>query len=427
MVDATEALEEAPEGFKLTELGPLPEEWDVATLEEVCRPRGTTIDPSGAGDVPYVGLEHMDTGEPRLGRWGRSLEVKSSKAQFRAGDVLYGKLRPYLDKAVLAQMDGICSTDILVFRVNQAKATPAFLVNVVHSRSFLARAIDTTAGTNYPRTSWAALREFPIPLPPLEEQRAIAHVLSTIQRAIEATERVIAAARQFKRSLMQYLFTYGPVPISEAEGVPLKETGIGPVPERWELVQLGQVARIQSGGTPSRKSPAYWNGQIPWVKTAEIDYRLITTTQERITRQGLDNSSARLLPPGTLLMAMYGQGVTRGRVAVLGIEASTNQACAALVPDDRVSVGYLYAYLSHMYQMVRNLGHGAHQKNLSAEIIRTIPLAVPSIDEQERIAGMLSGIESNLEAEEKRKTALKELFRTMLHLLMTGQVRVEEL
>src|SRR3989338_658543 len=135
--------------------------------------------------------------------------------------------------------------------------------------------------------------------------------------------------------------------------VPLRGTSAPP------HMGLGDHVLITSGGTPARDTPEYWNGRVPWVKTGEINYRPIMETEEYITEAGLQNSSAKLLPPGTLLLAMYGQGVTRGKVALLGIQAATNQACAALFPSDRLDSGYLHAFFPFAYERVRSLGHGA--------------------------------------------------------------------
>ena len=132
---------------------------------------------------------------------------------------------------------------------------------------------------------------------------------------------------------MQNLFTRGP------RGEEQKETEIGSVPESWVIESINGHFSVTSGGTPSRRTPMFWtSGTIPWVKTTEINYCVIQETEEHITQAGLDQSAAKLLPPETLLLAMYGQGVTRGRVAILGIEATCNQACAAINPHDDVVV-----------------------------------------------------------------------------------------
>lgn len=260
-----------------------------------------------------------------------------------------------------------------------------------------------------------------IPLPPLPEQRRIARVLSTVQSAIEQQVRLIALTRELKSALMRKLFTEG------LRGEKQKETEIGLVPEGWTTTKIGNVAKLQSGGTPSRDNPKYWTGgTIPWVKTTEINYRVIETTQEFITEEGLNNSAAKVLPKGTLLVAMYGQGVTRGRVGILGLDAAANQACAAITPLNKKQIltWFLYYYMQFHYQDLRELGHGANQRNLNMDLIKSFPLSYPETDEQQSIVDSLSAFDKKLSLIEQKRDLLEELFRTLLHQLMTGQVRV---
>jgi type I restriction enzyme S subunit len=256
---------------------------------------------------------------------------------------------------------------------------------------------------------------------PLPEQKKIAHILSTVQRAIEAQERIIQTTTELKKALMHKLFTEG------LRNEPQKQTEIGPVPESWEVCKVGDVAKIQSGGTPTREIAENWNGgTIPWVKTGEINYCVIHDTEEKITPTGLANSAARLFPKGTLLMAMYGQGITRGRVGLLGIEAATNQACASITPTDkmRISSVFLYYFFEYHYEDLRKLGHGANQRNMNAALIRSFPLAFPKPDEQAAVVSAFESLDQKRALHERKKTRLQDLFRTFLHELMTAKTRV---
>ena len=109
------------------------------------------------------------------------------------------------------------------------------------------------------------------------------------------------------------------------------------VPDGWQRVRLGDVAEVQTGGTPSRSEPVYWGGNIPWMASGEINQRRLKSTAEQITQEGLDNSNAKLFPPGTVMVAMNGQGTTRGKACVLGIKASCNQSLAAMLAGENTT------------------------------------------------------------------------------------------
>lgn len=162
------------------------------------------------------------------------------------------------------------------------------------------------------------------------------------------------------------------------------------LPKTWHRSTLGEVARISSGGTPDRGTAEYWGGDVPWVTTGEIQFNTITKTTEKISVKGLQNSSAKLFPPGTLLMAMYGQGKTRGQVAKLGIEAATNQACAAILLNENNDPDFYFQYLSSQYDELRELGNAGTQKNLNGGILKGVAVPVPPYKEQRRIANILS-------------------------------------
>jgi len=192
--------------LKETEIGPLPEEWKVARLEDVVCLGSEAVNPTHVAAGRYVGLEHIEPGSTRIQKWGHPSEVRSLKTAFRPGDVLYGKLRPYLDKAALAEWEGICSTDILVLRA-QNGLEPDFLAYLAHTRTFFEYAIATMTGVNHPRASWKALQQLQVPLPPLPEQRAIAETLRTVDRKIEAEEARKRALEALFKSLLNHLMT----------------------------------------------------------------------------------------------------------------------------------------------------------------------------------------------------------------------------
>lgn len=263
-----------------------------------------------------------------------------------------------------------------------------------------------------------------IPLPPLPEQRAIAHVLRAVQEAKEATERVITAARELKKSLMRHLFTYGPVPVDQTDQVPLKETEIGPIPAHWQVVRLGEVADTTSGGTPSRNVTDFYGGPIPWVKSGELNDCEIQGAEESLTEKGLQNSNAKIFPPGTLLVAMY--GATAGKVGILRIAAATNQAICAVFPrqENLWAERFVFYTLIHLRNTLLGQRYGGAQPNLNQRTINNLSIPLPPLPEQREIARILQAVDEKIRAEEARKQALEGLFKTLLHDLMTARRRL---
>jgi type I restriction enzyme S subunit len=191
--------------LKETEIGLVPEEWDVVRLGDVAEQRKETTNPRD-GDWKYVGLEHIDPGESHLKRYGFSNEVRSSKSKFYSRDILYGKLRPYLDKGVLVDFEGICSTDIIVIKTKE-DLNETLLSYLVHISDFREYATKTMTGVNHPRTSWRTLSQFSIPLPPLPTQQKIASILSAVDKKIEAEATKRKSLDELFKSLLHNLMT----------------------------------------------------------------------------------------------------------------------------------------------------------------------------------------------------------------------------
>lgn len=193
------------------------------------------------------------------------------------------------------------------------------------------------------------------------------------------------------------------------------------LPKHWKRASLGEIALVTSGGTPERAEPRYWNGTIPWVTTGEIQFNTITDTVEKITPAGLDNSAAKLFPAGTLLMAMYGQGKTRGQVARLGIEAATNQACAAILLKEGYDSEFYYQYLASQYEAIREMGNAGTQKNLNAGLIKHIVVPVPPIEEQRYIAELATTWDAAIFHYERQIERLREEKSALMTQLFTGK------
>ncbi|MCY3724255.1 MAG: restriction endonuclease subunit S [Candidatus Poribacteria bacterium] len=191
---------------KQTEIGEIPKSWEVVRLKEIADLRRENVKPEDNQNLNFVGLEHIDSGESILKRWGDASAMKSAKNRFYPDDVLYGKLRAYLDKAFIAEMEGICSTDILVFTANP-KTCPRFLVYLLHTEAFLNHAVATSTGISHPRTSWDSLGKFTLALPPRPEQRAIAAVFQAIDEKIATLEREAQHLDELFHAMLDELMT----------------------------------------------------------------------------------------------------------------------------------------------------------------------------------------------------------------------------
>lgn len=396
---------------------------NTIALEDLCSLVVEQVKPENAGGSVYIGLEHVSPGKIFADSSGYAEDVQSHKYVFCKNDVLYGKLRPYLDKAILAKTAGICTTELLVLRPKQ-NVSPLFLACALHNKEFVDYAMEGVTGVQHPRTSWAHIKNYEIGELSPETLRKIGMLMAAIQQASFNNEKLLKLANELKHATMHKLFTCG------LRGEPQKETEIGLVPESWEVEELSAHHSVVSGGTPSRGKSEYWDGgTIPWVKTTEITYSTIYQTEECISELGLAHSAAKRLPAGTLLLAMYGQGVTRGKVALLGIEAACNQACAAIRPlDGVVLTKYLYHFLSYRYEAIRTLAHGGQQQNLNLDIVKSLQLALPyDIIEQQEIIDILDAIDQKIDLHRRKKAVLEELFKSLLHKLMTGEIRVDDL
>jgi len=340
-----------------------------------------------SGEFRITRIETISDGiiDDQKVRWVSGLKPEQvEKYRIRKGDILFSHINsdPHLGKSAIARMDYsnlLHGMNLLLLKANPRVLEPEFLHFLFcYYRTKGVFIKICSRSVNQSSINQAKLKALEIPVPPLAEQRKIAAVLGLVQRAIEQQERLIALTTELKKALLHNLFTEGLRDESR------KQTEIGAVPESWEVRTVGDVCDLTSGGTPSRRKPEYWNnGRIPWVKTGEIDYCTINDTEEKITNAGLENSSAKIFAAGTLLMGMYSQGVTRGKVALLGVEAATNQACIAIFPKDVLHTKFLYYWFEYQYEYVRNLGHGANQKNLSAEILKGSLIAYPKDQDQQ--------------------------------------------
>ncbi len=203
-----------------------------------------------------------------------------------------------------------------------------------------------------------------------------------------------------------------------------KQTDLGVLPQEWEVRMLGALASVSSGGTPNREKADYWGGNIPWITTSQIDFITILKANEFVTDAGLQNSAAKIFKKGALLMAMYGQGKTRGRVALLGIDAATNQACAAIEVEEKIDSQYLLYNLTSRYEELRQLSNGGSQENLSGTIIKAVAIPLPPLAEQRAIADTLGAVDALLTGQRALLAKKRDLKQATQQALLTRARRL---
>lgn len=244
------------------------------------------------------------------------------------------------------------------------------------------------SSTAQPVISGSKIYELEIPLPPFAEQQRIVNVIESLFEKLDAAKELAQNAldsfENHKAAILHKAFT-GELTAKwrEDNGVSLDE---------WEERNLKSLCKISSGGTPSRKNDEYYTGEIAWVKTGEIKWNYIDDSEEKITECAIKNSSAKLFPIGTVLVAMYGQGLTRGRAAILDIEATTNQAVCALIPNSELLNKYLYYYFMCNYWILREKAVGGNQPNFSGTIIGGFIINTPTVREQKEIVSILDNL-----------------------------------
>ncbi|MGJ3244102.1 MAG: restriction endonuclease subunit S [Opitutales bacterium] len=417
---------------------PLPAGWRNCQFADACDRVKNSYKPVDGGSTPYVGLEHLAQGFPAFVGRGTENDVKSSKTAFKVGDILFGKLRPYLRKGAQADFNGISSTDILVFRAEDG-CEPEFLKYLVHVDEFISHAKSTTTGVQHPRTSWPSLREFKLSLPPLPEQKKIAHILSTVQRAIEAQERIIQTTSELKKALMHKLFTEGLPRRSLGEGgppvyEPQKQTEIGPVPESWEVVELGTLFDKQPQNGLYKPKKDYGSGtQILRIDDFSNDGDVVTRARNLVTlaRSEIETYG---LEPGDIVINRVNSLSHLGKTALIGeIDAEMvfeSNMMRFSVDESNVRKEYVFKFLNSPLtkkQIIGTAKRAVAQSSINQGDVKSMIVPKPSIEEQTEIVRALDATEAKIAHASDKVAVLQGLFRTILHELMTAKTRVHEL
>lgn len=402
--------------------------WPVREFADICDRVQESTNPAADGTRLYLGLEHLTSGFPGLVGRGVESDVKSNKTAFQPGDVLFGKLRPYLRKSARVHAPGICSTDILVFR-SKPEIDPDFLCLLTHTDEFVSHAKATTSGVQHPRTSWSSLKDFKVAIPPLPQQKKIAAVLEVVLRAIDEQERLSALTAELKVTLLHQLFTQG------LRKEPQKQTEIGPVPQSWEVVPLIEaVDHIDYGISAPIPKTRPVNG-VKIVSTADItkDGRLLYDNIRYIEAPA--TTVARLtLRTGDVLFNWRNSAELVGKSAVFQEQSEPHVFASFILRircGEKRSHNYYLTHLMNQWRQeevfLKLARRAVNQANYNRNEISVLKIPLPSYEEQREIAGVIRAVDDNLDLHRRKRAVLVALFRTLLHELMTATVRVDQL
>ncbi len=380
-------------------------DWKIRPIGKVFSEKARPIDMLDEEDYSLVTVKRRYGGVVSRGIFkGKSIKVKS-QFKLKENDFLISK-RQIVHCACGLVPKGL-ENSIVSNEYSVLKPTEGYNINFLNyfsqqpavSQSFLKCSIGIVIEKMLFKLNDWFKQEFLFPGE--NEQQKIADCLFSIDELITAHAQKLEALKAHKKGLMQQLFP--------AEGETVPKLRFPEFKDEWIKSTIDGIATVSSGGTPSRSQPEYWNGDIPWVTTTLIDFNTIYDANEYITEAGLDNSSAKMFKKNTILMAMYGQGKTRGQVAKLGIEAAINQACAAITLKKSVLTEFVFQNLASRYEEIRKISNDGGQKNLSSTLIKKIPFYYPDVksEEQKKIADCLASIDSATESQTKKVESLK--------------------
>ena len=348
--------------------------------------------------------------------------------RYQHGDVLIANIRPYLKKVWFADIDGGASSDVLVFRAKEGHS-PSFLYAVLLQDSFFDYVMQGAKGSKMPRGDKEQILRYEMPTLSCSEE-SIGTFFLNLDQKIRLNEQINQNLEAMAKQLYDYWFVQFDFP--NENGKPYKSSGgkmvwneklKREIPEGWDMSLIKDIAITYSGGTPKSTNVEYYdNGEIAWINSGELNSPIITTTTNYITKCGLENSSAKLYPSNSILVAMY--GATAGKVSLLTFEACSNQAVCGVIPKVENMLYYVYFHISSLYSHFITLSTGSARDNISQNTIKNILLPIPTRNIlklfDEKIGSIYQIIVNNYQQIDSLTMQRDEL----LPLLMNGQVSV---
>ena len=429
---------EVKPGYKQTEVGVIPEDWDAKSIHDFAviktGPFGTLLkaaEYSGSNGVPLISVGEIRSGFLKISehtpRVPENVVRKLPQYVVRKGDIVFGRKGGVERSALIRDEEdgwflGSDSISIRPSKQNHAEYLALQFQNHQVQNWLTQNAIGTTMAS----LNQEILKKVTIPLPPtISEQSAIATVLSDVDSLIESLSQLIAKKRQIKQGAMKQLLTGKTRLPGFEQKAGYKQTEVGVIPEDWEVKQLGEVIeKFVGGGTPSRSIPDYWGNEIPWVTVKDFETFHPRHSQEAITRAGLQNSASHLIPKRTLITSTR---MALGKAVVYEIDVAINQDLKALFPKPVLATQYLYCWFQYYGQSIDELGSGSTVKGISLPDLKNIEFQLPPIAEQTAIATALSDMDAEIAALESRRDKTRLLKQGMMQELLTGRIRLVNL
>jgi len=427
--------------FKTTEIGEIPADWEVVKLgdifEEVDKnERKVEILPDKEYKLVLTKL-YANGIQLKEVKYGRDISA-SHMYLLRAGDFIFSKInvRKGAFDFVSAELDGaVVSTEHPILNIDLKASDPKYV------KFFLSQPLVwelfRRESKGFSGKERVKVREFftvPIPLPPVEEQKAIAYVLSAVQEAREKTEKVIEATKELKKSLMKHLFTYGPVSLEEASRINLKETEIGEIPADWEVVKLKDMASVVRGISWNRQEESRNGFGVPVLSIPNIKWGQVSFDFQHFLKGSIPPSKI-IQKHDIIFVTSSGSLKNIGRNCLvtelpgnIPIAFASFLAVLRLKKNVNVQPDFLYYLInSHYVDFSKYTKRASDGKNnfQMKEFEEKVVLPLPPLPVQKRIAEILQTVDEKIQAEEKKKQALDNLFNSMLHMLMSGKLRVK--
>ena len=426
-------------------MGKVPAHWEVKRLKRVAQ-----LDPSKAEARFALTANEMVSFLPmgRVTSEGRihprepvpAADVWNGFTYFRRGDVIVAKITPCFENGKGACLDilptefGFGSTEFVVLRP-KAEILHRFLYRVTTLAEFRSRGADAMKGAaGQQRVPADFMGNFLSAIPPLPEQHAIAryldHLDRRIRRFLRAKQSLIALLNEHKQAIIHRAVTRGLDP-----QVKLKPSGVAwlrNMPEHWDISSIGRFSKVGNGSTPSRGNGAYWsNGSYPWLNSSQVNRGTIDSSDQFVSDVALRECHLPRVTPGSVLVAITGQGKTRGTAAILRIESTINQHIAYITPKTPgISPEYLHLALTGAYLQLRAISNdaGSTKGALTCEDIKRFKIPVPPLEEQLALISKIHDESRNIELAKVRtehQIALMREYRTRLIAdLVTGKLDV---